>query len=162
MQDFLLISVLCGTGIKDPCHYLHESNILPLIGWTSRVMPVSDPQLITETIILRIHRLTFSVISGRSLSTLIGISCCINGNVSSVTGAILHALTAETAHLGNCPLLLGSPRPYPWAGADLSDQVTGGSWSMTGSPWWPHECYGWMEQLVLQSVCCNTRCSLQP
>lgn len=36
-------------------------------------MPLSDLPLIKETIILRIHRLTFSMISERSLSAQIGI-----------------------------------------------------------------------------------------
>lgn len=83
------IYLLCGIWIKGPCHYLHGSNIPPLIDWTRRVIPVSDLPLITETIILRIHRLTFPVISGRSLSTLIGISSYINGDVSGVAGAAL-------------------------------------------------------------------------
>lgn len=88
---FSPISLLCGIWTKHPCHYLHGSNIPPLIDWTRRVIPVSDLPLTTETIILRIHRLTFPVISGRSLSTLIGISSYINSDISSVTGvARLH------------------------------------------------------------------------
>lgn len=54
-------------------HYMLESYIPLLIDQTSQVMPLSDLPLIKETIILRIHRLTFSMISERSLSAWIGI-----------------------------------------------------------------------------------------
>lgn len=50
-----------------------ESYITLLIDQTSRVIPLSDLPLIKETIILRIHRLTFSMISERSLSAQIRI-----------------------------------------------------------------------------------------
>lgn len=83
------IPPLCGIWIKSPCHHLRVSNIPPPIDWTRRIIPVSDLPLITETIVLRIHRLTFPVISGRSLSAPTGIPSSINSDISSVTGAAL-------------------------------------------------------------------------
>lgn len=60
-EAFAGFSLLCEIRIKGPCCilYMEVTSIPPPIDWTRRVIPVSDLPLITETIILRIHRLTF-------------------------------------------------------------------------------------------------------
>jgi len=128
LQVFSPIS-LCGLWIRRPCHYLRGSDIPPLIDWTRRAIPVSDPPLITETIILRIHRLTFPVISGRSLSTLLEISSYINSDVSGLAGAALwHSW--ERLRFSPCPAprtLFVSADLYLWSPAVCSQVKTLGS-----------------------------------